>query len=279
MNMAVNRKTLLRLFALLFMALSLLTLVGCGRGSKDAPLGSTVTIKRMSFLHAIDSSITYTNSETWRVSVADKDGNPLNGIDVKLEALIGQGQNVTVNGQTGNAGDTLTSTITMRSFGFKDFLITASDQAIGLTLPFPDPVTAAALVSVGGLLIDGTYTYTVTAKDASTPTLETVAQSTASAVISNATTSANSVRVSWQAVAGATGYNVYGRTGTQGFLATIPTSTTGWIDTGSIAPGAAPPPLGTQPPGISVNVVKGTLGASTGAVTAVGTLDFTNNTP
>jgi hypothetical protein len=203
----------------------------------------------------------------------------MNGIDVKLEALIGQGQAVTVNGVTGSAGADLVSTLTTGEGGYKDFDITASDQAIGTILPFPDPVTATALVS-GGTLTDGTYVYTGTAKDASIPPLETVAQSTASAVISNATTSADSVTVSWQAVPGATGYNVYGRTaGTQNLIIQVPTTSTTFTDKGGGTTAQTPPALGSQPLGISSNIIKGMLGASTGAVTAVGTLDFSNNTP
>jgi hypothetical protein len=202
----------------------------------------------------------------------------MNGIDVTLEALISQGQGVTVNGVTGNAGDDLASTLTTGDGGFKDFEITASDQAIGAFLSFPDPVTATPLVS-GGSLVDGTYTYTVSAKDASSPPIETVAQFVATAIISNATTSADSISVSWQPVAGATGYNVYGRiAGTQGLLASVATGTTTFTDKGAgVNLAIPPPPLGQHLPGIASNIIKGTLAASTGPVTAVGNLDFSNN--
>jgi hypothetical protein len=53
----------------------------------------------------------------------------------------------------------------------------------------------------------------------------------------------STVTVSWTAVAGATGYRVYGRTagGPWGLLATVTAPTVSWTDTGSATAGAAPP--------------------------------------
>jgi hypothetical protein len=54
----------------------------------------------------------------------------------------------------------------------------------------------------------------------------------------------NSVRLSWKAVPGATGYNVYGRTGgLERFLGTSPAvASPSFTDTGLITPGYLPPP-------------------------------------
>jgi hypothetical protein len=273
MGMIDSIQERLRVPVLLLGAISMVVFAGC-KGAKDAPFGSTVTIERMAYIHN-SPQILDTSWERWRVSVADPNGLPLNGIEVTLDALIGQGQDVTINGAVGSAGDELVTKLTMGDGGYQDFLITASTQAIS-PIGFPDPVSAVAGVN-GGTLPDGTYAYIVSAVDAVGG--EAVSNETTPVIISNATTSADSVTVTWTDVPGAAAYNVYGRTsGAEGLLYTAPATTTMWTDKGTPAsPGASPPLSGTNTTGVASNIVKAVIGASTGATTAVGTVDFSNN--
>jgi hypothetical protein len=271
MTRVMGRRLLI--FALVLSAGGLLALGGC-KGDTTAPFGSTVTLVETDRLYATTPTFLYTNTLTYRVMVLDPTGLPMSGVDVNLEALITSGQNVNINGVPGNAGDRVLSTLTMNDSGYKDFAIIASDQAFGTVLDLP--VATATPIIAGGTLPDGTYYYTVTASDASTPIQETVAASTASAVISSATSSNNSVQISWNQIRGATAYNVYGRVPTVGsevLLATVPTSTTVWIDKGDSPqdPTRNPPPLGSQPLGTSGNALEIGLRAWTGASSA--TLD------
>jgi hypothetical protein len=101
-------------------------------------------------------------------------------------------------------------------------------------LPTPTSVSLSA-ATTGGTLAAGTYYYRVSAIDAYGETL-------ASAEISVTTTGTTStVTVNWSAVAGATGYKIYGRaTGAELFLAKVG-AVTSWTDAGSITPAGALP--------------------------------------
>jgi hypothetical protein len=198
------------------------------------------------------------------VSVADESGLPLSGIDVQIEALIGSGQNVLVNGAIGNPGTDLITTLTMGNGGFKEFVLSAPNQ-INVPITSPDPVSASPSFSGAGSLADGSYAYVVTAVDAVGG--EAASFETASITITNATVSADQATITWTPVVGAAGYRVYGRTsGAEGFLASVATSTTLWVDNGTVAPGAAVP--GTNPfnsTGVAANTVRVSIGASSGA--------------
>jgi hypothetical protein len=54
------------------------------------------------------------------------------------------------------------------------------------------------------------------------------------------------VNVNWGAVPGATFYDVYGRTGTLAFMATVTAPTTTWLDAGTVTPSGVLPTAGTS---------------------------------
>ena len=110
--------------------------------------------------------------------------------------------------------------------------------------PVPDASVLGTVLSSGGSLTAATYSYAVTALNAYG---ETKASALAEVVISAGT--ANSIRLNWNAVLGATGYKVYGRTASSGnvqLLAIVNTNT--YTDTGADEPsGANQPTVGTIP--------------------------------
>lgn len=109
-------------------------------------------------------------------------------------------------------------------------------NAIALATPVNSAFSTAA---AGGTLAAGTYFYRVSAINALGETL-------ASAETSQVTVGATStVTVNWGAVAGATGYKIYGRaTGAEQLLATVGAVTT-FTDTGAAVPSGALPTANT----------------------------------
>lgn len=88
-------------------------------------------------------------------------------------------------------------------------------------------------VPVAGSINAGSYSYVVTAFN---DVGETIASSLASVTIAGTGTS---VYLSWNPVAGANGYKIYGRTtGPDGFIATVGGGTLYYIDRGTITPDA-----------------------------------------
>lgn len=111
------------------------------------------------------------------------------------------------------------------------------------------PTNAAfSTATTGGTLAAGTYSYRVSALDGNGG--ETLA-STATTQVTTGTTS--TVTVNWGAVAGATGYKVYGRTGgNEQLLATLG-NVTGWTDAGSVTPSGALPTANTTGKGAATS--------------------------
>ncbi|MFA5803661.1 MAG: hypothetical protein WC879_03365 [Melioribacteraceae bacterium] len=110
-----------------------------------------------------------------------------------------------------------------------------NDASTGTTIAAP--VNAAFTAGAGTLAI-GTYYYRVTAL---TPAGET----TPSAETSLALAAIGGVNVNWGAVAGATGYKIYGRsTGAELLIASVGAVTT-YLDNGSITPAGAMPIVNT----------------------------------
>jgi len=106
------------------------------------------------------------------------------------------------------------------------------------------PVNAAfSTATTGGTLAAGTYWYRVSA-------INSIGETLASTETSEVTTGTTStVTVNWGAVAGATGYRVYGRTtGAELLMATVGAVTT-WIDTGAVIPAGALPAANTTASG------------------------------
>ena len=112
----------------------------------------------------------------------------------------------------------------------------------------PPTVTASA-TPTGGTLASGTAIYRVTAIGASGESLPT----TVSAAV---TGPVGSVTLSWAAVPGARGYNIYGRTAGAGFLVVVGSAATSYVDTGSAVanPLRVPPITQTKTDQFTVNV-------------------------
>jgi hypothetical protein len=102
------------------------------------------------------------------------------------------------------------------------------------TIPAPTQPNVSA--GGGGNLAAGEYMYAVTAV---TPYGET----TPSNAMAITVPEQGAAELSWQPVAGAQGYRVYGRSGSLGLLATV--SKTSFTDDGSTLPGAAAPSANT----------------------------------
>ena len=109
-----------------------------------------------------------------------------------------------------------------------------------LVLPYlATPLNVAASnITTGGSLVAGDYSYRVTAFNANGETLASVA----AAVTVPSGTATNMVALSWDAVTGATGYKIYGRTAGAELL--IGTATdVAFTDTGSVTPTGALPEI------------------------------------
>jgi len=121
----------------------------------------------------------------------------------------------------------------------------------GLSAPAAPTATAGA----GGSLAAATYSYELTATNQNGETLPS-AVSTATTVGAN-----GSVALTWTAVAGATGYNVYGRVaGALALLASLG-NVTNWNDTGTGAPNAAVTPPIVNSTQTIANAVPGVVRA------------------
>ena len=114
--------------------------------------------------------------------------------------------------------------------------------------PPATPVNSAfSTATTGGTLAAATYFYRVTATGATGETLA----STETSQVTTGTTS--TVTVNWGSVAGATGYNVYGRTtGAELKIATLGNVLT-FVDTGSVTPSGALPAANTATGGATIN--------------------------
>ncbi|MFZ2432524.1 MAG: hypothetical protein WAW57_15400, partial [Lutibacter sp.] len=149
-------------------------------------------------------------------TVNGKQATLVSGTNIKTinsESLLGAG-NVVI---TGGASDPNSATITITTLS--------------------TPVNSAFTTAAGTLAI-GTYYYRVTATNAYGQTLPSTETSlTLDAV--------GGVNVNWQAVTGATGYKVYGRTtGAELLIATVGAVLT-YLDSGSITPAGAMPTANT----------------------------------
>ena len=105
------------------------------------------------------------------------------------------------------------------------------------------PAVTSASREAGGSLPDGTYAYRIVAegiaRGTATPTV--IIRSTASTEsVVTATGGASAIRLRWQAVSGATGYRVYGRTSGAQSLSWLVTATE-FVDTGAAGTTATVP--------------------------------------
>ena len=116
------------------------------------------------------------------------------------------------------------------------------DWGAALILPYlatPKNILAATFAT-GGSLAAGTYSYRVTAYNTNGETLASIAV----AITVPIGTSTNEVELSWDAVTGATGYKIYGRTaGTELLIATA--TSAAYTDTGESTPSGTLPTAST----------------------------------
>jgi len=279
MGMITTRQLRLRGIALLLAGVSLIALAGCGKGDTKAPFGSKIEV--VPFGAAMISGGTNTTdtgttkTQSYRVTVVDPDGLPMDGVDVDLVGQFTSGASINFGGiVTGSAPISLSSTDhTVNGVLFFD--VTAPYFNLNAPpLGFPFNQTAAGS-STGGTLMPGTYFYTVTTVDFKG---ESNAATPYSAIVTGATPTSTegSVVLTWAAVPGAVAYRVYGRTfGAVSLMVEVsPGSATTFTDNGSYTPTGITPPA-TDGTGFSLNSIKGTLQASTGFATAEpATIDF-----
>lgn len=119
--------------------------------------------------------------------------------------------------------------------------LAAFDATAGLTTPTNDTFITAG---TGGTLVHSTtYYYRVSALNAYGETLASTETSLATA--SNGSADTSTITVKWLAVAGATGYKVYGRsTGAELLIGTVGAVLL-FVDTGAVTPAGALPAANT----------------------------------
>jgi hypothetical protein len=131
----------------------------------------------------------------------------------------------------------------------------------------PAAPVAAASTTGGTLAIAGDYSYKITAVTAAGET----SASAASNIVAT-TSSTSSISLSWTAVAGATGYNVYGRAGASYLkMNTSPIAGTSFVDNGSLVPAGAAPANNAA---ILVPTGLAAVASSTGGTLVNGTAYF-----
>jgi hypothetical protein len=260
MNMTINKKTTFRLALLLFMAVSAIQLTGCG--PDEAPVGSTITIEALSTSPVTTQG---TKSAPYRVTVTDPEGKRMNDIDVNLLGIFTCSTGtagmcpVTMANSSGDTSAPLHATIKTDRWGEGEFEVSGPTGPLIAEISAPTGVTATPIFTGTGTMVDGSYHYIV-----SSTTLigEAILLNTAPALISNATVSADSVQVSWSAVAGATGYNVYNQE--RGDVHFVASPSLSFIDDGTLGTVKAFPTAASNTSGGSSNRITGTIEASTG---------------
>lgn len=249
------------LLALMLLGTLLIMMVSGCKGSDSAPFGSVVSIAPVGNVVIVSSPTGTTKTQVYRVSVADSTGLPMNGMTVNVSANFTSGVQINLNGIMGNAGTLVGFSKATGDSGFFDFALTAPLlNPSGQQMQPPTSVSALAVPS-GGILPDATtFDYAVTA-------LDSMGGETNPSLASALTTTANSsVQISWSAVPGAAGYNIYGRIGgSLGLIASVGSSVLTFTDTGSTVPGMTPPVSNTTFP---VNVVQGSITATSGSEVA-----------
>jgi hypothetical protein len=258
--MGMAKYKIKRISLVLLVIGSIAMLVAGCKGQAEAPFGSTIEISAFGAPEITNPVSTPTltaitaKTQKYLVTVLDPDGLPLNGAAVNFYGVLTSGKNVDFDGKIGSAPDTIFVIKPTDDFGFLFLNVTTSYYKFeAIHVPYNQ---AAVGVPDGGQLPDGTYCYTVTALDYAG---ETNATASVSAIVSGTSTTSPSgmVTVSWQAVPGASSYRVYGRTcGTERALIDI-----------------LSPPVGNTT-GLSLNAVRGSIYATTGAASAQTDMNF-----
>jgi hypothetical protein len=292
MNMSINKKTIFRLALLLFIAVSAIQLTACG---PDVAPGNSI-IKVEAFGDPIINgpttnpsvTSTTTKTQTYRITLADETGLPMNDLDVNLLGQFTNGQSINFGGAIGSAPVTLSTTKKTGDFGFLDFAIKIPYYAIGVQLLPPYNQTVLAGAGLGSLT-DDTYHYTVTSVDLAGESTALPFMQIILSGVTNTITGAGtgSVDLSWKKVVGASRYYVYAYNETTytsiGALAFVDcdpvlgcTDPVTWTDDGSYwPPNTLLTPPTTNTTGLGINGVKGTMQVTSGAAKATTqTIDF-----
>ena len=201
--------------------------------------GGTMVAGTYYYLVQARTALGHTNNSA--VATATITSGALNSVVLSWTPVAGATGYVVYKSTDGTTYGNISSTATpITTASFTDTAIavggTAPTNTNTAAIPAPLGILATATANAGTLAA-ATYFYEVTATNAAGATLP----STPASAILAAT---GSVSLTWTAVAGATGYNVYGRPATSGgiygLLASV--STNSYTDAGTPAtPGAVPP--------------------------------------
>jgi len=188
------------------------------------------------------------------------------GVGIASITFVGTAATLTVAAPHGRTtGDTVNVYLAAPNSYNGTFVITVSAS-------LATPVNSLfSTLPAGGTLAAGTYWYRVSA-------FNSVGETLASTETSQITVGATStVTVNWGAVAGATGYKIYGRTtGAELFIASVGAVTT-YTDTGAIVPAGALPVTNKSSPGFTYTMLTtpATNATLTGAYSTNTTSNFT----
>lgn len=189
------------------------------------------------FINTAGGTTTINNAVNITVTVQTASGAAIQNARVAIYKSnnIVAGQEL-VNSLTNSSG------VVSSSFNF------STNQNIVVRVRAETPVLSTPSISSfstnstgGSLAGNTTYYYRVSAVNDIGETLASTEQSTTTAV----GTSTNTVTINWGAIAGATSYNVYGRT-SGGELKIANTASNSYIDTGTITPSGALPASNTS---------------------------------
>ena len=206
------------------------------------------------------------------------DNNATISGDESIQGGLNVSQSTAIDGSLGVSGSTLLEDSTNSTSAFQVQNSTGSDlltadttnMRVGVDVSYtpmssPTGLTAATNAASGSL--SGTYRYEVTAIDSAGG--ETTVAS--GSEVTQATGGSTSIGLYWNAVTGASGYNIYrtaagGASGSEVYLTTVLSnysSSSPFIDNGSITPGTASPPT-TNTAYVSANSSNNDLQLSVG---------------
>jgi hypothetical protein len=258
----------------------ILLLQSCGNKAPNGtiitvePFGSTVITQ----VNPLDPT-TFVKTQNYRVTVTGKDGLPMNGIKVDVFGTINSNSFIDSFGSAVPPGTAFNKET--GDFGFFDFSIVAH-EFVTLTFNHPTIASVAGAITGGNISVlantTATFCYRVSAVDSSTPVKETAASPEVCGTITAGGTAitTGSVVITWGAVFGVNGYNVFGRTAPEGLLTASPLSaaTLTYTDIGTTAPGATP--TGSDPVVTprGNNAISGTMTATSGASIATLNISF-----
>ena len=206
--------------------------VGFAAGTSTHNIGTTVTQTVPNCSTALQSPGSVANVVFQGSSVTEQGNNPTTVNPGEQNQPAGT---TTITENTAGYIPVGTLTFTLSAPGVQ---FSAPPSISSLTAQLAAPTGLTATPSSQGSLTAATYSYEVTAlgvNAANTGVGETAASPVASATLSTN----GSITLTWSAVAGATGYNVYRLSGTYKLLGSTTTATT-FTDFGTATLGAAP---------------------------------------